>query len=76
MQYRVVPFNAAISLKEGANEAAAQLEVLIRQVVAEGWEYVRLETIPTYVAGDNGCFGLLFVTPASSRAYTVAVFRK
>ena len=66
MQYKVVPFNAAISLKEGANEAASQLEELIGRVIADGWDYVRLETIPTYVAGDAGCFGF-GATAASSR---------
>lgn len=75
MTYKVVPFNASISKDQGVVEAAHQLEELLRTEATDGWVYIRLETIPTYVAGTQGCFGIGAI-PATNRSYTVAVFRK
>jgi hypothetical protein len=73
--YRVVPFAASIALNEGAGQAAAQLEALIKTWTDNGWEYVRLESIETYVAGNNGCFGL-GATPPRMASYSIAVFKQ
>ena len=56
MTYKVVPFNASINKDQDANVAASQLEALISSLSAEGFEDVRMETIPTFVAGTRGCF--------------------
>jgi len=45
--YRVVPFVASINLNQGADQAAAQLESLIKGWSDAGWEYVRLESVET-----------------------------
>ncbi|MDR2284818.1 MAG: hypothetical protein LBE37_16510 [Sphingobacterium sp.] len=34
------------------------MEILINQGASEGWSYVRLESVTTYVNPDDGCFGL------------------
>lgn len=72
--YRVVPFVASVGLHEGANQAAEQLESLIKSWSDDGWEYVRLESVATYVAGSSGCFGL-GATPSQLVSYSMAVFK-
>ena len=58
MEYKVVPFVASIDFKKGTSDhVAEQLEKLINHYAAQGWEYVRLESVTTYVGPDNGCFG-------------------
>ena len=73
-RYRVVPFAASVGTNEGAAQAAAQLESLIKSWSDNGWEYVRLDSVETYVAGSAGCFGLGAV-PAQLVSYSMAVFK-
>ncbi len=75
MEYRVVPFTASISQKDGAGTAAAQLQSLITSHAGDGWEYVRLESVETNIAGNNGCFGL-GATPARMVSVSMIVFRR
>jgi hypothetical protein len=75
MQYKVVPFQARISGNGGGGDVASQLEGLIVGQAGSGWEYVRLETVETHVAGSSGCFGL-GATPGQVTSYPVAVFRQ
>ena len=73
--YKVVPFVASVGMLEGSQQAAAQLEALVHQYAQEGWEYVRLESVVTFIAGNNGCFGL-GATPSRTTSFSMAVFRK
>lgn len=73
--YRVVPFVASVGTNEGSQQAAAQLETLIKGFTDSGWEYVRLESVETYIAGSAGCLGL-GATPARIVSYSMAVFRQ
>lgn len=58
MEYKVVSFVASIDHKSGtSNHVAQQLEGLINQYAMEGWNYIRLESVKTFVGPDNGCFG-------------------
>ncbi|WP_344930368.1 hypothetical protein [Aquimarina addita] len=57
MEYKVVPFVASIGKKETSEVVAKQLERLIGIHVIQGWKYIRLESVTTYVQPDNGCFG-------------------
>ena len=75
MKYKVVPFVANVSSKEGSSAAASQLESLVNQMSGEGWEYVRLESVETYVAGSSGCFGI-GATPPKVTSFSMAVFRR
>jgi hypothetical protein len=77
MQYKVVPFIAstAHNEKNKTEVAASQLETLITHFAADGWEYVSLESLETYIAGDNGCFGF-GATPARTTSVSMVVFRK
>jgi hypothetical protein len=73
--YRVVPFVASVGTNEGSAQAAGQLEGLIKSWSEKGWEYVRLESVETYVAGSAGCFGF-GATPAQLVSYSMAVFKQ
>ncbi|WP_350289828.1 hypothetical protein [uncultured Croceitalea sp.] len=59
MEYKVVPFVASIDQNKGTStDVAEQLEELINKAQEQGWKYVRLESVTTYVQADNGCFGI------------------
>lgn len=75
MQYKVVPFVALITQKDSAAKASAQLEALAAEFAKDGWEYVRLESVETRIASDDGCMGL-GATPARTTSVSMAVFRK
>lgn len=75
MEYKVLPFNAALRRKDSADEAARQLQQLIDEQVAQGYEFVRLEEITTHVDGSNGCLGI-GAKPAFLVSVDVAVFKK
>lgn len=75
MEYKVVPFNAVIGQKEGAKEAASQLQQLIDVTRAEGWEYVEMTNISTYVEGTSGCLGI-GAKPGYNASVAAVVFKK
>jgi hypothetical protein len=75
VQYQVVPFVANIPNNQGSQAAAAQLQQLIQSFSAQGWEYVRLESVQTVIAGSNGCFGI-GATPPVTTVFSMAVFRR
>lgn len=78
MKYKVVPFIGSIDqTKKGSTQhVAEQLEEIITKQNVEGWEYVRLESVSTWVAGDNGCFGIIGTKPGYSTSRQVIIFRK
>ncbi len=59
MEYKVIPFIAAVNRnKENSSQVAKQLEEIITNYNNQGWSYVRLESVQTYIIPDSGCFGL------------------
>jgi hypothetical protein len=77
MQYKVIPFVASLDQKNqfSSQHVAEQLEKIIVQHNADGWTYVRLESVTTFVAGDaGGCFRS--GKPAYNTARQVIVFEK
>ncbi len=75
MEYKVVPFNAVIGQKDGASQAANQLQSLIDKMKAEGWEYVEMANIDTYVEGTSGCLGF-GAKPGYNASVAAVVFKK
>ena len=76
MEYKVVPFTATLNQqKETTKNVADQLENLIRKFNDQGWEYVRLESVSTYVQPEPGCFGL-GGKPGYMASYQMIVFSK
>jgi hypothetical protein len=58
MEYKVVPFTATLNQKqETIGAVAEQLERIITLANNQGWAYVRLESVSTYVKPSYGCFG-------------------
>ena len=76
MKYKVVPFVASIDHKKGtSNDVARQLEQLINQYASNGWDYMRLEGVTTFIQPDDGCFGLV-KKPGYQTTRQMVVFSK
>ena len=74
-RYKAVPFVARIESTEDVGAAASQLERLINKYAAEGWKYVRVESVEINQAGDAGCFGI-GATPGAVIRYDMVVFER
>ena len=76
MEYKVVPFVAQIDSKNGSSaHVAEQLETIIKSYSAEGWSYVGLESVTTFVQPDAGCFGA-GAKPGYTTSNQMVVFKK
>ncbi|MFC4686560.1 hypothetical protein ACFO4P_06375 [Epilithonimonas pallida] len=76
MEYKVVPFVATLNQQQqNTSIAAQQLEDLIKNYVSHGWEYVRVESVSTYVQPDEGCFGI-GAKQGFMASYQMVVFSK
>lgn len=76
MEYKVIPFVASINSKSGnSNHVADQLEEIIKHHSNQGWKYVRLESVSTFVQPDAGCFGL-GAKPGYTTSRQMVVFSK
>ena len=77
MEYKVIPFVAAIDAKKGTStHVAEQLSGLISYHADHGWKYVRLESVTTYVHPDNGCFSIIGTKPGYTTTRQMIVFSK
>ena len=76
MEYKVIPFVASLDPKKGTSEhVAQQLESLTTNFSNQGWKYVRLESVTTFVNPELGCFGL-GAKPGYTTTYQMVVFEK
>ncbi|MDI9310436.1 MAG: hypothetical protein QM535_09485 [Limnohabitans sp.] len=76
MEYKVVPFVASLDPKKGTSDNVAnQLESLISNFSNQGWKYVRLESVITFVQPETGCFGL-GAKPGYTTSRQMVVFEK
>ncbi|CAH0129418.1 hypothetical protein MP478_17365 [Chryseobacterium sp. WG14] len=76
MEYKVIPFVATANQQNmSAKNIAEQLDNLIKIHTNNGWEYVRLESVSTYIQPVDGCFGL-GQKPGYMTSYQMAVFTK
>ena len=75
MEFKVVPFTAQITRSDSSKTVAAQIQPVIDSYVASGWEYQRMETVQTWVAGAGGCFGI-GAQPGFNTVFNVLVFKK
>lgn len=76
MEYKVIPFVATVKKQNiSSGNIAQQLEDLIKTQTAQGWEYIRLENVSTYVQPVTGCFD--YTSQKGYMAYyQMAVFTK
>jgi hypothetical protein len=75
MQYKVIPFSASVGRGGNSGSVASQLQNEIESHAADGWQYQRMESVETYVAGSNGCFGI-GAQPGTNTFIKVLVFSK
>lgn len=76
MEYKVIPFVASIdSKKENSTHVAEQLEEIIKHHSNQGWSYIRLESVSTFVQPESGCFGL-GAKPGYETSRQMVVFSK
>jgi hypothetical protein len=75
MEYKVVSIVPVQKDKENIQHIAQELENLINKYNADGWEYIRVENLMTWVNPVNGCFGLGATAGYYSQQQMV-VFRK
>jgi hypothetical protein len=76
MEYKVIPFVASIDPKKGTSDhVAEQLESAIKIYNDQGWKYVRLESVTTFVQPDAGCFGA-GAKPGYNTTRQMVVFEK
>lgn len=76
MEYKVIPFVATANQQNmSAKNIAEQLDNLITVHTSDGWEYVRLESISTYIQPVEGCFGNTS-QPGYMTSYQMVVFSK
>lgn len=75
MEYKVVPFTAKITRNDSSMTVAQQVQAIIDHNVAEGWEYMRMESVATSVAPTNGCFGF-GGQPGFSTSFQILIFRR
>ena len=75
MEYKVTPFVANVQSQEGATTASAQLESTINGYANEGWEFIRMESVETFIAGTSGCFGI-GAQPGGMTSYSMLVFKR
>jgi hypothetical protein len=76
MEYKVIPFVASIDSKSGnSTHVAEQLEEIIKHHSNQGWKYVRLESVSTFVQPDAGCFGV-GAKPGYTTSRQMVVFSK
>ena len=77
MEYKVVPFVASIDANRGTSEhVAQQLQSLITNFGNQGWNYVWLESVTTFVQPDSGCFGIIGAKPGYTTTRQMIVFQK
>lgn len=76
MEYKVIPFFATANQQNmSAKNIAEQLDNLIKVHTNDGWEYVRLESVSTYIQPIDGCFGF-GRRPGYMTSYQMVVFTK
>jgi hypothetical protein len=75
MDIKIVPFTAQISRDSNAASVANQIQSVVDDYKNQGWEYMRMESVQTWVAATSGCFGI-GAQPGYNTIFNVLVFRK
>ncbi len=73
--YRVIPFNAELGQKDNFSVAVDQLQSLIDNQMAAGYEFISMGNIETTIAPTNGCLGI-GAKPGYNTSIAVAVFKR
>lgn len=74
MEYRVMPFIGQVKEKRAAEETAQQLQWVINEQAANGWEFVQLTDVNIEI--QPGCLAGLLGAQASYMRFDQIVFRR
>ena len=75
MAYKLVPIYPNIAKKETTGDVVTKIETTINDEASSGWQYLHMETVTTWVAGETGCFGI-GATPGYNTSLQILVFKK
>lgn len=75
MDYKTIPFAASVSGKGTNADVAKQVQNVIAQEAAGGWEFVSCGNIDTTIEGSAGCFGI-GAKPSVNTSVLVLIFKK
>jgi hypothetical protein len=75
MEYKAVPFTATITRNDTSGRVANQVQSIIDHYVAEGWEYMQMESVDTSVAPTGGCFGF-GGQPGFTTSFQILIFKR
>jgi hypothetical protein len=73
-EYKVVPFVGKIKGSGSAGDVSAQLQSIINEVAATGWELVTMADVGIEVS--PGCIGKLFGKDSDYLRYDQLIFRR
>jgi hypothetical protein len=73
--YKVVSFQASISNTGSGQDVATSLQRAIDREATSGWEFLQIQELTTFVAGNSGCFGL-GATPGTTTSMAVLIFKR
>lgn len=77
-EYKVVPFKGQVKgglfSNEGPHTASKQLEDVIHQHLAQGWDFVDVSHI--HILTEPGCIASLFGAKVNTVVYDQVIFRK
>lgn len=71
--YRVAPFHGRIRAGQGIEQVSSQLQDLINQYAAYGWEFVQVATVSLTI--NQGCLAGLLGSGSTQHSYNQVVFR-
>jgi hypothetical protein len=58
MEYKAIAINPVQKDQTNDKQVAQDFEDLLQKYNAEGWQYIRTESLKTWVNPVGGCFGL------------------
>lgn len=73
--YKVIPYHPEMPPKGWGQQVATVVEETIKHEHANGWEFVQLQELTTFVPGNSGCFGF-GATPSSHVSMCVLIFKR
>ena len=73
-QYQVVPFIGQIKSKQSAGDVSVQLQGIINQYAAQGWEFYELNDVNIEVR--PGCIASLFGARVAYIQFDQLIFRR
>lgn len=75
MEYMVRSISPSLTEAGDKTIVANQIQEVIQKFTDEGWEYVGIEHLSTYVHGSKGCFGF-GATPGRNITVQLIIFRR